>query len=104
MNEVITENEQWRVFRTPMSDRLQKDFDGYDASGIRLGDRYRVYRGLEKDTDTEYYMVFDRSGKVVQMASDLYMFDAVKVVLAEKIREENDIVNMAKAVGCGNRE
>ncbi len=94
---LVIENDQWAIYSTSTTRLMQKDLDSFTSNGIRIGDRYMVYLGEKKDTQDDYYLIFDRkTGKAVHCFRDYTEIAVQKIILETLLRDENDIVEMAK--------
>lgn len=94
---LITENDQWAIYSTSATRSMQKDLDSFTSHGVRVGDRYMVHLGERKDTQDDYYLIFDRrTGKAVHCFRDYTEIAVQKIILETLLRDENDIVEMAK--------
>ena len=94
---LITENDQWAIYSTSATRSMQKDLDSFTSNGVRIGDCYMVHLGERKDTQDDYYLIFDRrTGKAVHCFRDYTEIAVQKIILEALLRDENDIVEMAK--------
>lgn len=95
--ELITENNEWRIYRTGMSRGLQKDLDTFTDNGIRLGDYYSIYLGEKKDNGDTCYLIFDRkTGRAIDYFQDIKEIDMKMWLLEMAILDRFDIRNMAR--------
>lgn len=94
---LITENDQWAIYSTSATRSMQKDLDAFTSNGVRVGDRYMVHLGERKATQDDCYLIFDRrTGKVVHCFRDYTEIAIQKIILESLLRDETDIVEMAK--------
>jgi len=94
---LITENDQWAIYSTGMTRIMQKDLDSFTSNGVRLGDRYMIHLGERKDTQDTYFLIFDRrTGEAVRYFTNYKEIDVQKFILETLLRDEDNIVEMAK--------
>lgn len=93
----VAENDEWTLYTNEMTKLYQKDLDSYNEHGFTLQGRFMVVLAVRKSDEHRTYLAMDnRTGRPYMDWNDHYIFDAKKVCILEDLREESDIVNMAK--------
>ena len=93
----VAENDEWTLYTNEMTKIYQKDLDSYNEHGFTLQGRFMVVLAVRKSDEYRTYLAMDnRTGRPYMDWNDHYIFDAKKVCILDDLREESDIVNMAK--------
>lgn len=95
--ELITENNEWRIYRTGLTRQMQKGLDSFTDKGVRLGDYYTIYLGEKKDNEDTCYLIFDRkTGRAIDYFQDIKEIDLKMWLLESAVLDRFDIRNMAR--------
>ena len=93
----VAENDEWTLYTNDMTRLYQKNLDSYDDHGFTLEGRFMVVLAVRKSDEFHTYLAMDnRTGRPYMDWNDSYIFDAKRMCMLEDLREESDIVNMAK--------
>lgn len=93
----VAENDQWILWVNEMTRHYEKDLDSYGSDGYTLQGRYFVVLAENKIDGTRAYLAMDQRTQrpVVDWATPTE-FDMKKMLLLEDLKQDSDIVNMAK--------
>lgn len=95
---LVAENDQWRLWQNDWTKDYERQLSEYDEDGFTLQGRYFVVLAENKTTGERTYLMLD---KVTQEPfanwSDNISFDFKKKLILMDLKDECNIVNMAKS-------
>ena len=93
----VAENDQWILWMNEMTRHYEKDLDSYGSDGYTLQGRYFVVLAENKIDGTRVYLAMDQRTQrpVVDWVTPTE-FDMKKMLLLEDLKQDSNIVNMAK--------
>ena len=94
----VAENDQWILWINEMTRHYEKDLGSYGSDGYTLQGRYFVVLAENKIDGTRTYLAMDQRTQrpVVDWATPTE-FDMKKMLLLEDLKQDSDVVNMAKS-------
>ena len=91
----VWENEHYRFYHDSWCDQFRKNLAHYDNYGYAV-DVKAVYLAKPKDGSKGEYVAFNTQGKPFLTWKDSWDFEIRGLMYKSMLREDDDIVNMAK--------
>lgn len=85
-----------RLWVNDLTRDYERQMQEYDHDGIAPVERFRVFLAEHTDTGAREYVAYRRDGKPFMNWTDPYTFDLKMSLYRMDLREDYDIVNMAK--------
>lgn len=93
---LVFENEKHRFWENDFTRNFLKRLIEYDHNGIAPNGRFFVYLAEDKSDGSRTYVAFDGKGMPFMDWNSPELFDLKLMCFREDLKEEYDIVNMAK--------
>lgn len=92
-----------RLWSNDQTASYEKQMQEYDHNGIAPVERFRVFLVEHLDSGAKEYVAYDSKGEPFMNWSDAYTFDFKMSMYRMDLKEDYDIVNMAKKKGGKKR-
>lgn len=92
---LMWENEHYLFYHDSWCNQFRKNLAHYDNNGYAV-DVKEVYLAMPKDGGKGEYVAFDTRGKPFLSWKDSWDFEVCSIMYKSMLKEDNDIVNMAK--------
>lgn len=93
---LVYESDKHRFWENDFTRYYLKRLTEYDSKGIAPIGIYRVYLAEDKNDGKRTYVAFDRKGIPFMDWDSVELFDLKLMCFRDDLKEEYDIVNMAK--------
>lgn len=96
---LVAENNQWRLWKNPMTKFFQKELEEYDSDGFTLKGELMVVLAENKTDGNRFYLAMDRvTQKPFADWTSSEEFQLKKALILMDRREELNLVNMAERI------
>lgn len=92
----VYEDAKFRYWSNSQTLTYEKQMHEYDPQGIAPVEVFKVYLIEEKSSGRLSYVAFNKKGEPFMDWTDPYTFDFKMVLFRDDIRNDCDVVNMAK--------
>ncbi len=94
---LVAENAQWRLWKNDWTKSYEDQLNEYDEDGFTLQGRYFVVLAENKTTGERTYLMLDKVTQEPYASwSDSVSFDFKKRLILMDLKDECNVVNMAK--------
>lgn len=94
---LVAENAQWRLWKNGWTKSYEDQLNEYDEDGFTLQGKYFVVLAENKDTGERTYLMLDKVTQEPYASwSDSVSFDFKKKIILMDLKDECNVVNMAK--------
>lgn len=94
---LVAENAQWRLWKNGWTKSYEDQLNEYDEDGFTLQGRYFVVLAENKTTGERTYLMLDKATQQpFANWSDSISFDFKKKLILMDLKDECNVVNMAK--------
>ena len=95
---LVAENAQWRLWMNSMTQFYERDLGKYNDEGFTLQGKYMVVLAENKIDGTRSYLMMDKVTQApVADWGTSEEFDLKKMLILDDLKNDCNIVNMAKA-------
>ena len=95
---LVFETDDYLFYENGMTRQYKRRMMEYDADGIAPIQTFRVYLVENKTTKEREYVAYDRDGVPFMNWTDSYLFDFKMLAYRLELKDDANIVNMAKKV------
>lgn len=97
-DDFVFETDNYRFYENGMTSLYKRRMMEYDTDGIAPTQTFRVYLVENKTTGEREYVAYDRDGVAFMNWTDSYLFDFKMLAYRLELKDDANIVNMAKKV------
>lgn len=95
---LVAENAQWRLWSNSMTQFYERELGKYNDDGFTLQGKYMVVLAENKIDGTRSYLMMDKATQTpVADWSTSEEFDLKKMLILDDLKNDCNIINMAKA-------
>jgi len=95
---LVAENAQWRLWTNDMTQIYERELDEYNTDGFTLQGKYMVVLAENKITGERSYLMMDKATQEpVADWTDATSFSFKKTLILMDLKDDCNVVNMAKA-------
>ena len=99
LGKLVYETGGCRLWSNDMTLDYEKKMREYDSDGIAPVERFRVYLVEHLDSGATEYVAYNSKGEPFMNWTDVYTFDFKMSLYRMDLKEDYDIINMAKKRG-----
>ena len=93
--EFAWENEHYKFYYNDWCDQFRKNLSQYDNHGYTV-DVKKVYLAKSKKGNERFYVAYNTLGKPILTWKDSWDFELQTILYKSMLREDDNIINMAK--------
>ena len=95
---LVAENAQWRLWVNDMTEIYERELNEYNTDGFTLQGKYKVVLAENKITGDRSYLMMDKATQEpVADWTDPTSFSFKKALILMDLKDDCNVVNMAKA-------